>query len=248
MDVNSSRTRREIQGWTDLSDLKDRHKGGKCYVFGAGPSIGFLKLDEVKDSDIIISVNSSALLVDWMKGSSDNRYWISNDRLCLHWDYFWKCVLRAHCTKIVRTSWKKYDDQIRGHDFRYFAPRESQVTPLSDDDGGLCSVSSVPTAIDLAILMGCKRIYLVGVDQRMLHGNSHFWQFWDRKKWPRRKEKERNFRPEQKHQIKIFEENVEVFEALREYADRNGATIKTCGTVSSLEVYEKITFAQALGE
>lgn len=234
-------------GWTDLSDLYDRHAGKKCFVVGAGPSIGFLNLDPIQ-SNVVISVNSSALLMKWDTGEPDNRYWISNDSLCLKWDYFWTSVLRAKCNKIVRTSWKKYNDQIKDHGFRYFTPRQCESPPLSDDDGGLCSVSSVPTAIDLAIRLGCDRIYLLGVDQKMLHGNSHFWQFWDRKKWPKRLDKSRNFRPEQKHQSKVFEQNVAVFTALKLYAESKSAVIKNCSPTTSLNVFSQISFADAIGE
>lgn len=247
MDYNKKRTRRDMQPWTDLSDLKDIHKNEKCFILGAGPSIGFLNLTDL-NKHVVISVNSSIMLLDWREGPKHNRYWISNDRLCVHWDYFWKYVIRSKCNKIVRTSWKKYDAEIREHDFRYFTPRKSEAIPLSDNDGGLCFVSSVPTAVDLSILMGCDRIYLVGVDHRMLHGNSHFWQFWNRKKWPRRKNKASNFRPEQKHQLEVFDKNLKVFQSLQEYAARKECVIKNCSNISMIELFEKITFAQALGE
>lgn len=241
-----TRSRREIKPWTDLSDFRNRHVGMKCFVVGAGPTLGFLNLEPIHNH-VVISVNSSVIMMDWDIGLPDRRYWISNDRLCLQWDYFWKYVLRGNCTKIVRTSWKKYDDKIKGHGFRYFEPRRDELV-LSDDDPGLCSVSSVPTAIDFAILTGCKKIYLLGVDQRMLHGNSHFWQFWDRKKWPIRKDKNKNFRPEQKHQVKVFEQNVKVFEVLNDYAKTKGSIIKNCSTISTLETFEKVSLSQAIGE
>ncbi len=246
------RTRREVQGWTDLSDLKNIHDGSKCFIVGAGPSATFLNLEEL-DNHVVIIVNSSILLLKWEVGTSDdvslkNRYWISNDRLCCKWDYFWKNVLRAKCNKIVRTSWKPFEDKIRDHGFRYFKPRESERPPLSDDDGGLCSVSSIPTAIDLAVYTGCKKIYLIGVDQRMVHGNSHFWQFWDKKKWPRRSDKGKNFRPEQKHQVKVFDQNASVFKALKEYAARHSAIIKNCSNLSKLKVFDKISLDDALEE
>ena len=252
MKKGETRTRRDIKALSDLSDLYNIHCGRKCFVVGAGPSLCFLDLSAL-DEHIVISVNSSILKLNWNEGISGfapsiNRYWISNDRLCVKWDYFWKSVLRSKSLKIVRTSWLKYDDKIRDHNFRYFAPRESEKMPLSDEDPGLCYVSSVPTAIDLAIRMGCSHIYLMGVDQAMLHGNSHFWQFWDKKKWPQRSDKSKNFRPEQKHQKVVFEENESVFQSLKEYAGRHGAVIKNCSNVSRIKTFEIISTDQALGE
>ena len=103
-------------------------------------------------------------------GDITSRFWVSNDTLCTKWSYFWTHVLRADCTKVVRITWKKYDEDLRGYNFRYFATRKSD-TEIDSDDPGLCSQSSIPTAIDLSILLGCKQIYLLGVDNCMVNGN-----------------------------------------------------------------------------
>lgn len=239
------RTRRKPLGFTELSDLRDLHVNAKCFILGAGPSVGFLNLKGIEEH-VVISVNSSIMLLDWSKGLSDRRYWISNDVLCMRWSYFWKQVLKGQCNKLVRTSWRKNDEQLRPHGFRYFAPRDSQSIPLNENEDGLCSVSSVPTAIDLALLLGCQSIYLLGVDQAMIHGNSHFWQFWPKEKWPQRNDKGKNFRPEQKHQMGIFDLNTSVFEALRELANRKKVSIYNCSLRSQLKVFPKLPFEQSL--
>ena len=230
--------------WTDLSDLQDIHKGEKCFICGAGPSIAFLDLKEIHNF-LVISVNSSAILMPWEAGEKNKRFWVSNDTLVTRWSYFEK-VKHYNCHKVIRTSWKGRYDELKDHNFRYFAPRPSDCHPLSDSCDYLCSVSSVPTAIDLAILMGCNRIYLLGVDQTMVHGNSHFWQFWNRDKWPRRSDKGRYYRPEQKHQIKIFKQNQEVFESLKEYAVRRNVKIYNCSSRSLLKTFECKSLENAL--
>ncbi len=235
---DKKRERNEIQPYTDLSDFKNVHSGRRCFVVGAGPSAAFLKLGSLS-SDVIITVNSSILLFDWSDGLAPDRYWISNDTLCLQWDYFWTKVLRGGCQKIVRTSWKEHADKILQHNFRFFKPRLSIDPPLLNDGSALCSVSSVPTAIDFALLTGCQEIYLVGVDHKMLHGNSHFWQFWPKDKWPQRRSKGKDFRPEQAHQIRKFEENLESYKSLRNLADSMGSSVYNCSTSSIIEVFEK---------
>jgi hypothetical protein len=246
MKRESKRTPRAIKSYTDLSDFADTNQGAKCFVCGAGPSLAFVDLSGIHDH-VVISVNSSILRMPWDKeGDISRRFWITNDTLCMRWDYFWKTVIRSHCNKIVRTSWRRHDDKLKHHGFRYFAPRETEKSPLSDADGGLCFVSSVPTAIDLALLMGCKQIYLLGVDHRMVHGNSHFWQFWPKNKWPQRSDKTRNFRPEQSHQIAKFEENLQVFESLKELAARKGSEIHNCSSRTTIDVFEFMTLEKAL--
>lgn len=245
MRKDTHRVRAVPKGGTDLSDLANAHLGKKCFVVGAGPSVAFAKL-KCLDPYVVISVNSSILLLDWSRGSSDNRFWISNDSLCLKWDYFWKKVIKSSCTKIVRDSWRKYHAKTDPYGFRYFQPRQSESIPLAVDDGGLCSVSSVPTAIDLALLMGCQSIYLLGSDQQMMHGNSHFWQFWEKDKRPRRSDKDRNFKPEQNHQIEIFEKNISVFSALNEFAIRLGCSIYNCCNRSKLTMFPKVDLEDCL--
>lgn len=245
MDRDAKRQPKKHKPYTDLSDLIDIHRDEKCFVLGAGPSIAFQDLSSIFDH-VVISTNSSILLTPWDKGVSDRRYWISNDSLCLQWTYFWKNVIRSHCHKFVRTSWRKYDDKIFRHGFRYFAPRKVEKIPLQKLGQRLCSTSSVPTAIELAILTGCNQIYLLGIDHRMIHGNSHFWQFWPKEKWPQRKDKGKNFRPEQKHQLKVFQQNLDAYVALKELADREGREIHNCGTRSIVEAFPMLSLDDAL--
>ena len=246
--MKGNRNSAKPKSWVDLSCFNDIHKGRKCYVIGAGPSIAFLDLQKIH-KHVVVSINSSALLMPWDKdGDELRRFWISNDVLCMQWTYFWTHVYRAKCTKIVRTSWKKNDETLRRHNFRYFMPRKSQNAPLDPEDPGLCSVSSVPTGIDFALRLGCRNIYLLGVDQRMMHGNSHFWQFWPKEKHPQRESKGKNFQPEQKHQIKVFDQNVKVFGALDLCAKSKGAEIKNCNLGSVLDAFPKISFDESLKE
>jgi len=233
---------------TDLSDLKNLHENEKCFVIGAGPSLYGLD-SSVLEKHVVIAVNSSVVIFKWCKGEPDRRFWVSNDTLCMRWDYFWTQVLRAQCNRVVRTSWSRYDKKIEGHGFRYFRPRKSGADDgksLSASDGGLCSISSVPTSIDLAILLGCKKIFLLGVDHKMLNAKSHFWQFWPVKKWPKRKDRNRFFRPEQSHQTAVFEKNMAVYKALDIYAKENGVEIYNCTKRSVIKSFPKITLDEAL--
>lgn len=244
----AKRQRRPLQAWDDLSDFKDINLNASCFIVGAGPSVGFVNLSAIHNH-VVISVNASALLMPWFEeGDEDRRFWLSNDALCMRWSYFQSHVMKFKCTKLVGAEWRQHDVKLRGHGFRFFSPRNSQSHPLSDSDPGLCSVSSVPSAIDFALLMGCKRIYLLGVDQKMTQGHSHFWQFWDKSKWPQRSDQQKNFQPEQKHQVVVFKKNQSTFKSLKEYSITKEAVVKNCSSRSSLEVFEKISLDDALKE
>lgn len=241
---NQTRSKRKQVKLTDLSDFEGQQQGRKCFVVGAGPSLAFLKLSEIHNH-VVISVNSSIMLMPWESGDPSGRFWISNDTLCLRWSYFWTDLHRSRCTKMVRNSWLPHIDKLEG--FKFYVPRRDEYN-LKRSDPGLCSVSSVPTSIDFALLLGCSEIYLLGVDQRMIQGNSHFWQFWNKKKWPQRKDKGRFFHPEQTHQLRVFDDNVRVFKSLQEYALSQGSKIFNCSSRSVLEVFPKITLEEALSE
>ncbi len=243
MKKGQERKSRDLKPYYDLSHLKGAHEGRTCIVLGAGPSVAFLNLKNV-DNHVVISVNSSILLLDWDKGDPADRYWISNDVLCMQWDYFWKNVVKSKCNKIVRTSWKEHSNKLMKYDFRFFGPRDSEKSPLTNDGDKLCSVSSIPTAIDLAILTGCKDIYVLGADHRMMHGNSHFWQFWPKARWPQRTTKGKNYRPEQSHQIRKFQENFLTYESLQELADREDANIYNGSHSSTIEVFQKVPLSE----
>ena len=240
--------RDDMEVIADLSDLKNIHLGQKCFVVGAGPSLDFQQIVLFQHQHVVISVNSSIMMMSWQywNPNKDNSYWLSNDSLCMQWSYFKGYVITANCTKLIRTSWRKYYDQIEGQGFRFFAPRLSQNIPLESGDGGLCFGSSVLSAIDLALLMGCKQIYLLGVDQRMKDGKSHFWQFWPQFRQPVYYSKVAN--SPKRQQRAVFDLNVPVFKALREYAGRLGAVIKNCSEFSLLKEYEKVTLRTALLE
>jgi hypothetical protein len=244
--VNPKRKRkgRKLKSFTDLSNFYGAYHGEKCFIVGAGPSLALLDLSGIH-KHVVISVNSSALVMPWKDGDAEKRFWISNDVLCMRWSYFWTHVARAQCVKVVRTSWRKYEDKLVGYNFRYFAVRKSE-DPLLPDDPGLCFTSSVPTAIDFALRLECKQIYLLGVDQTMIHGNSHFWQRWPKESWPRRSDKKKYFRPEQKHQIKVFENNERVFKALHKLASQSDVDIYNCSNISRLKEFPMLSLDDAL--
>ena len=202
MKASQMRSKNSPAALGDLSDLRNKHRGKKCFVVGSGPSL-FLddKNIEPIQKHIVISVNASILLMKNWRFSpfvlarakrngrkpptkADSRFWISNDVMCIWWDYFWHDVVHADCTRIVRTSWQGKQARFWKYGFRYFRPRRGGVNQSIDpEDGGLCWSSSVPTGIDLGLLMGCD-VYLLGVDHTF-EEKTHFWQYWPDNEQPK---------------------------------------------------------------
>ena len=220
--------------------LIDKHKGETAFVVGAGTSL--YPISKSKEFDeihkhVVISVNSSILAMPWCAGKSDKRYWISNYAMVRRWSY-WKDVVRTKATKIVRNSWEKYYAEIPN--FLVFEPRPTSEDVVDPDDTGLCYCSSVPSGTDLAIQMGCKRIFLLGVDHYFDQFRSHYWHYWPHRQWLRG--------PTATHdqQTTTFKINALAFEALAKFAKHKKTKIYNCSPKSQIKAFPRITFEEAL--
>jgi hypothetical protein len=205
-----------------------------CVITGAGPSLFNYDISEYYSCHFI-SVNSSILKYNWQAEGSDNylRAWVSNDSLCRKWSYYEK-VLSDKCEKIVRDSWIKYEKELIN--FLYFSPRKTKEDIILADDDGLAYNSSVPTSIDLAIKLGFKTIYLLGIDHKSIKNKTHFWQFLPISEQPKEKiinndksifiPPARIMQPENL-QKNAWNTNIKVFESLNNLAKLKNVNIYT---------------------
>lgn len=225
------------------TELIDKHKGESCIILGAGPSLYTLcqsyHFGEILDH-VVISVNSAFMpLVDF-ELDPEKHYWVSNDTLCKKWSY-WKDVDKSQCTKVVRDSWSKYRKTMTNT--LYFSPRPTSEDKINPKDTGLCYCSSIPSAIDLAIQMGCKNIFLFGVDHNDCGGRHHFWQLlYDRENRPTANA---NIYDSWKKQKKVFEFNNKAYKALNKFAILKKTEIYNCSTLTSVTNFDRISIDYA---
>ena len=178
--------------------------------------------------------------MDWAKGKPDKRYWISNDAFCRRWSY-WKDVLEAKANRIVRDSWRKYFRELNG--FYVFSPRPTDENCLNIEDEGLCHCSSVPSALDLALQMGCKKVFLLGADHyiRGSMGKRYFWEHWEKKDRPKF-QREMHSRH---HQTRIFMLNDKMYKHLKKFADHKKAVVYNCSLSSRIDSFCKVSLEDA---
>jgi len=218
-------------------ELINKHNGETAFVLGAGTSLYDIYQDlhfQNIFKDVVISVNSSIMVTSWDTPDNDKRYWISNDSLCRRWSW-WKDVKKAQCTKVVRDSWLKYKDELK--DFLFFSPRPTSEDIVNPDDEGLCYCCSVASGIDLAIQMGCSRIFVWGLDHDAPSGYHHFWQLFDKKYQPRQ------IKPAQgpwTQQKSVFPIHLKSYNALLKFAELRGVKIYNCSPLSKVNIFEKI--------
>ena len=220
--------------------LNDKHIGETCFILGSGTSLNKI----IKSSNfvgindnVVISVNSSIIALSWDSGKPDKRYWTSNDASVMNWDY-WNKVKNSKATKIIKTTWKEFYDKIP-KDFLIFHPRKSGEYEVDFEDDGLCYISSMPTAIDLAIKMGCKNIFLLGCDHYFVQGKSYFWQFWPEDKRPIDNNKGKASLGFQNY---MFEKNLMLYSNLNKFAEYRNSKIYDCSMNGRIKVFEKIDF------
>jgi hypothetical protein len=150
---------------------------------------------------------------------------------------WWPQVLNSRCAKIVRNSWEKYKDDIKG--FYIFEPRKTSEDIIDPQDTGLCYSCSVSSAIDFSIKLKVKRIFVCGLDHNTIQGKHHFWQFFPKNKQPKQ------LRPAQENwnvQQKVFPIHLQSYRALEEFARYNGVKIYNCNPDSNVNIFEKIKF------
>lgn len=199
------------------TSLINKHDKCSAFILGAGPSLWYHTQDpffsKIGDFGITISVNSSVMVCP------DFDYWISNDSLCRRWSW-WPLVKKGQGIKVVRNSWNKYKKDIGG--FLSFDPRPTPANFIDPMDVGLAYCSSVPSAIDLSLQMGCKKIFLFGVDHSEVDGKHHFWQFYPLSKHPFSAP---SVQDSWKRQNDLFDMNISAYTALKKFAEYKNAEI-----------------------
>lgn len=253
--------------------LIDLHNGQNAFILGAGTSLFKITKDKNYNeifNHVVVTINSSIIATNWKDGDSYGRYWTSNDVCAMLWSY-WQQVVDSNCNKVIRSSWEKHYDSFRPYEdlFFEFSPRtgwdgapqninellygegckepqtdQEKDLAIKEDERALCSISSIPSAIDLAIQMGCKKIFLLGVDHYMAGGKSHFWDYYHPKDKPR--VAIGGYRATHRMQKAMFEENQKTYAALNRFAEKKKAKIYMCNHQSRVKCFDKIDFSEGL--
>jgi len=150
----------------NIKRLKNTHFGERCFIIGNGPSLSPNDLDKLKNEYTFASNR-----IFLMYGKTDWRptYYLCQDRQMLRscTDYYGNCK-----EKVILgfQALRDYNISVPGADYflqdSRFVEKSASEIPFSEDvservyDG--CSITY--TAIQIAVYMGFKEIYLLGVD------------------------------------------------------------------------------------
>lgn len=146
-----------------LQDLKNIHKGKRCFIVGTGPSLTINDLELLKN-EITFAPNRIYELLN-------NTSWRPTYYLCQDHN-----IIKQFGDKIKSIDAEllflpvEYVDEFLGDKFRFFVLRENEFYP-DNADFSFCIDKYIAQgytvtygAIQLAFYMGFSEIYLVGVD------------------------------------------------------------------------------------
>ena len=164
-----------------IKALKDKHKGERCFIIATGPSLTLEDVNKLKNEHTI-GVNSIFRLydkIDWrpeyyiilephLTGKYLEEGFINPDDFARDVCFFNSvCKKKIIDRKVIylRTNWLKHVYDYGNLEFKY----------TSDLVYGLYDFYSVTHAsIQIAMYMGFKEIYIIGVDNNYMGSKTHF--------------------------------------------------------------------------
>ncbi|NVK43987.1 MAG: DUF115 domain-containing protein [Oceanospirillaceae bacterium] len=144
-----------------IRSLRDKNLGSRAFILANGPSVTAFDLGKCK-SDVVIGMNASSLLQESNNFVMDY-YCVSDRRFLTHpekkkyaFDFVGEnttCVFRADLSDLVLRDNTYFTKALARDGFSF-----------SLDHGFYYGCSTTILAIQLAYYIGCKEIYLLGVD------------------------------------------------------------------------------------
>ena len=227
-----------------LAALKDIHMGRRCFIIGNGPSLRAEDLDKLKENgDITFAFNRIYHIFD--QTTWRPTYYISQDGKMLSGCADDVAKLEAKM-KFIPAELVWYEGiRIPGAQLFHIVNDEiaENVPDFSRDiSRKVCNSKTVVfTAIQLAVFMGIREIYLIGVDH-------HFHTSMNAKGEivvdPTAKDYFAEKYNEDKENLYIPNTDVSTltFVAARRFADEHGIRICNATRGGKLEVFERVDF------
>lgn len=227
----------------ELSTLKNIHRGCRCFIIGNGPSLTVDDLNVLAaHKEITFAFNRIYKIFE--QTSWRPTYYISQDEKMLLNTYEEMCSVPAQ-KRFFPIEMKWYYN-IPLHDALFFHQKnpENILEPIFSDDiskfiGNSKTVAF--TAMQLAVYMGIKDIYIIGTDH-------HFHKSINAKGEviidPTAKDYFCNTYNQDKEELYIpnTDESTYTFIAAKKYADAHGIRIFNATRGGKLEVYPRVNF------
>ena len=230
-----------------LKKLNNKHWGKRCFIIGNGPSLKVEDLEQLND-EITFAFNRIYYIFDKTKWRPT--YYCSEDEKVI-----FSSKEEINNIKIenkffpVNFPWD-YNVHLKNAQYYIFKLGDSNVEPKFSRDiaKGIYWGNTVAyTAIQLAVYMGIKEIYLIGVDHnfsKMVNDKGEI--VIDKTAKDYFTEKYNTDKDD------LYIPNVDIstraFSAAKKYADKNNIKIYNATRGGKLEVFERIDFEKIIFE
>jgi hypothetical protein len=226
-----------------LKSFKNTHTGKRCFIIGNGPSLKAEDLEQLKN-EITFAFNRIYLIFDqtsWRPSyycAEDNKIIFKSkveiDELALDYKFFPLNFPRDYYIKFKNAIYYIFK----------FGPKNEEPQFSKDIVEGIYWGNTVVyTAIQMAVYMGLREIYLIGVDHNfskmiddqgnIVHNPGVKDYYCD----------EYNLDKEDLY-IPSTEMSTKAFQAAKKYADQNNINIYNATRGGKLEVFPRVDFNQ----
>lgn len=173
-----------------LEDIHNLHANKLCFIAGSSPSLRHINYETIKPY-VVITVNSAIL-----KYPNCN-YFVTDDQGVHTWNYWYDTARNSKCIKLLfkdkldkhvdgfnhdeiifyqHRFYKQYSDNQAEYDRQTLRMFADPKTPI------IGARSSLASAINLAVIMGCDPIVTIGMDNSYEGNKRYYWQFDGEKK------------------------------------------------------------------
>ena len=225
----------------EIAQFRNIHKGERCFIVATGPSLTMSDLDKLyQNKEISIGMNRIYLAFEQTLWRPD--YYMVCDTRCIQES---EEVLKAIPVpyKFISDTYADFwiKDITKGI-YRYHANGGyGDEKPQFSEDlvyGAYSKATITYECIQLAVYLGFKEIYLLGVDfnfsSNYKDGSNHFISTY--------------YGEDSQTSSFLDRESLEAYEAAKEYADAHDLKIYNATRGGKLEVFERVDFDTLFNE
>lgn len=223
----------------------DIHKGERCFVVGNGPSLSKMDMSKLKHE---ITIGSNRCYIGFDKWGIRFNYWGIEDQLVApdiadEWNkiYFAGKFIPRDLMHLVT-------NRINVHPINFKREAFRALPRFSFSPSVIYWGSSVTyMLLQIAVIMGCNPIYLIGTDHYYIIPKDVEKQGDDQNKLTSRSKDPNHFDPSyfgkgRKWHIPRLDRSTRAFRAARIEAERRGIEIYNASITTKLEVFEKVKY------
>jgi len=227
-------------------DFKDRHRGERCFVIGNGPSLNRLDMGKLKNE---ITIGANRCFLGFDRWGFRVKYWTIEDKLV---------------AEDVREEWNAFGGPVK------FIPLDLQHLVFNYDNVCAINLKREPfehglpkfsgnhceffwggtvtyVMLQLAAVMGCDPIYLIGVDFNYVKPG-HVTEGEKKTEWTSHGDDPNHFDPTyfgkgRKWHDPMLPRMLKAYRSARGYFDSRGITVLNATPGTRLDVFEKVDFS-----